>query len=76
MDKRLCEKIIQHFDYKTMEVLKEYINHRSSVIHSKMETCSPEEIKAHQGEMRELKVLEKIRDWSVNIVERDRDGRN
>jgi ribosomal protein S18 len=70
MDKRLCEKIIQHFDFKTMEVLAEYITYRTSVVHSRMETCGTEEIKAHQGEIRELQALSKIRDWAVNVLDR------
>lgn len=72
MDKRLCERIVQNFDFKTMEVVNEYILHRSSVIHKQMETCSLEEITKLQGEIFELKQLGRIRDYAIAIIEKDK----
>ena len=71
MDKRLCEKIIQNFDFKTMEVLKEYTAYRMEVIHRSMETAKDvDEFRKLQGEARGLKVLEAIRDHAVAVVDR------
>jgi hypothetical protein len=73
MDKRLSEKVIQNFDFKTMEVLKEYIQYRKDSIHLYMETANdPEEFRKLQGSIQELKYLEKIRDNAVSVTERDR----
>lgn len=69
MDKRLCEKIIQNFTFPTMEVLNDYITHRFSVLHTKMETASLEDIRALQGQIQELKILSKIRDHAIAIKE-------
>lgn len=71
MDKRLSEKVIQHFDFKTMEVLKEYVTYRCEVIHRNMETVNdPDEWRRLQGEIRALNQFEKIRDHAVAIVEK------
>jgi hypothetical protein len=71
MNKRLSEKIIQNFDFKTMEVLKEYIQDRKDSIYITMETVKdPEEFRKLQGSLQELRYLEKIRDNAVAVSER------
>lgn len=68
MDKRLFEKIIKHFDFGTMEVLKEYIADRLVSVHNLMDvTSDADEWRKLQGEARALKTLEKIRDHAVAI---------
>lgn len=73
MDKRLSEKILQHFDFKTMEVLKEYIDDRTNIINKMfLRENSIERIRQYQGMLEELETLIKIRDHSTAIIERDR----
>lgn len=75
MDKRLSERILQHCDFPTMEVLKDYVTQRSADIHFLMETSmDSNEWRKLQGEIIALKNLLKIRDYAAAIIERDRNG--
>lgn len=69
MNKQLCERIVQTFDYKTMEVLKDYIQSRIDVIHNRLERESdPDIFRRQQGMIEELRTLSKIREYAVLTI--------
>lgn len=75
MDKRLCEKILQHFDFMTVETLNAYIKQRVESLHLRMESAgSMDEFKKLQGAIAEIKNLEYLRRDAAAIIERDRNG--
>ena len=75
MDSKLAEKILQFFDYKTMEVVEEYINSRRATILMLLTREKDEVIlRQQQGMLEELHVLSKIRDHALLVTQGDRNG--
>ena len=75
MDSKLAEKILQFFDYKTMEVVEEYITTRRATILMLLTREKDEVIlRQQQGMLEELHVLSKIRDHALLVTQGDRNG--
>jgi hypothetical protein len=71
MNRQTAEKIVQQFDFKTMEVLETWIDYRISQLRFITESLlsAPDQIRFAQGAIDELRVLKKIRDTSLLILE-------
>lgn len=71
MDKQLANKVIKDIPFNTLETLKEYIHTRKQFIYKMMETAPIEDFTFLQGQIAELKILEKIRDTAVAIKDKN-----
>lgn len=67
MDKRLAEKLIQNFDFRTMEVFNEYLEEQIAIRHRIMEAPTSN-IDFIRGEISALRLLGKIRDHAVLVT--------
>jgi hypothetical protein len=69
VDNKLAAKILLHFDFKTMEVLNEYISERRATVYKKMERASFDEFRQLQGELHSLNQLQDIRKHAEAVKE-------
>lgn len=70
MDIKLAEKVLQHFDYKTIEVLNAYIeSRRAEILMLLTREKETDVLRQQQGMLEELRTLSKIRDYAVAIVD-------
>lgn len=72
MDLQMSKAIASQFDFKTMEVLEKWIDYRINILRNATESLSADEktIRFAQGGIDELKVLKKIRDYALQVVEK------
>ena len=71
MDKRLAQDILKDFDFHTMETLNTWIDYRINVLRFITESVASttDQIRFAQGCIDELKVLKRIRDTAVKMLE-------
>lgn len=75
MDSKLAEKVLQYFDFKTMEVLNSYIeSRRATLLMLLTREKDSNVLRQQQGMLEELYVLSKIRDHALLVVEGSRNG--
>lgn len=73
MDEQMAKKIASQFDFKTMEILNQWIEYRIGVLRYATEALNSDEktIRFAQGGIDELKVLKKIRDYALQVLEQE-----
>lgn len=75
MEIKTAEKILQYFDFKTMEVVEAYIEERRKTILMLLTREKNHDIlRQQQGMLEELHTLSKIREYAQLITEGSRNG--
>lgn len=58
-----------------LEALEKYIHDRLDSIHKNLETAKGDDLYILQGSCAELRRLSKIRDYAINVLENEKNGK-